>query len=75
MGEPSSKKALNDLFVSMGRSASKDDYNKYTLVANDLNKVEDLTKLAQIVKRYVEFEDIEMSEYDAKEVKRIYAKL
>lgn len=75
MGEINSKKALNDLFMSMGRSASKDDYNKYTLVVNDLNKVEDLTKLAQIVKRYVNFEDLEMSDYDSKEVKRIYAKL
>lgn len=75
MGEISSKKALNELFVSMGRSAGKDDYYKYTLVVNDLNKVEDLTKLAQIVKRYVNFEDIEMSDNDSKEVKRIYAKL
>ena len=75
MGESNSKKALNDLFMSMGRSASKDDYNKYTLVVNDLNKVEDLTKLAQIVKRYINFEELEMSDYDSKEVERIYAKL
>lgn len=75
----SSRKALNELFTSMGRSACKSDYEKYTIINDDLNNLEDSKKLINIIKRYnskiLENPESIMNDNDAREVRRIYAKL
>jgi hypothetical protein len=75
----SSRKALNELFTTMGRSAGKSDYEKYTIINDDLNNLEDSKKLISIIRRYnskiLENPEEVMSIDDAREVRRIYAKL
>lgn len=69
------KQILNSSFMSFGRINDKRDCEDYAVIVKELDEREEFAQALNVLKRYINIDNIEMNENDRKVVKKAYAKL